>query len=327
MTKKTIRVLAAIVVALVLLIAVVERTDDTRPATQDRALLPELTDHADSIQQVRIFTANADTLTLRQMSGTWVSSARDDYAVDIGKLRPLIMALAEARIVEEKTSSPERYEKLGVDDPEGGGKGTKIVIDGEDVSYAIILGESAQGNHRYARLADEQTSYLVDQNPSIPAAASDWLLTDILDIDPKQVRSVTITHDDGETIAIAKDTEDQTDFTVLDIPEGRELSYATVANGIAAALSALKFDDVRKAVDGPFETSVVFETWDGLQVTAQVRTDDEDTWVTFSAAGEPDETVTGIGEKLAAWQYQLPDYKKNLLTRRWDDILKSMDAD
>lgn len=327
MTKKTIRVLAAIVVALVLLIAVVERTDDTSPATQHRALLPELKDSANSIQQVRIFATNADTLTLRQISGTWVNSARDDYAVDIGKLRPLIMALAEARIVEEKTSSPEHYKKLGVDDPEGGGKGTKIIVDGEGFSYAIILGESAQGNHRYARLADEETSYLVDQDPSIPAAASDWLLTDILDIDSKQVRSVTITHDDGEIIAIAKESEDQTDFTVLDIPEGRELSYATVANGIAAALSALKFDDVRKAIEGPFETSVVFETWDGLQVTAQVLTDDEDTWVTFFPAGVPDETVTDMSEKLDGWQYQIPDYKKNLLTRRWDDMLKSADAD
>jgi len=236
------------------------------------------------------------------------------------------MALAEARIVEEKTSSPEHYEKLGVDDPEDGGKGTKIIVDGEGVSYAIILGESAQGNHRYARLAGEETSYLVDRDPNIPAAASDWLLADILDIDSKQVRSVTITHDNGETIAITKETEDQTDFSVLDIPAGRELSYPTVANGIAGALKALKFDDVQKSIDGPFETSAVFETWDGLQVTARVRTDDEDTWVTFSATGAPDGTVTDIGEQLDGWQYRLPDYKKNLLTRRWDDILKSSDA-
>lgn len=327
MTRKTIRVLVAVVLALVLLIAIVERTDDISPTTEGRALLSELARHANAIQQIHINTADNDPLTLRQESGTWVNSARDDYVVDIGKLRPLIVALAEARIVEEKTSNPERYEKLGVDDPEDGGSGTKIIIEGESFSYAIILGESAQGNHRYARLADEETSYLVDRNPVVPATASDWLLTDILDIDAKQVRSVTITHGDGETIAIAKETEDQTDFTVLDIPEGRELNYPTVANGIAAALSALRFDDVKKAVDSPVETSVEFETWTGLQISAEVSTGDDETWVRFTAAGEPDEALTGISETLPDWQYRLPEYKTNLLTRRWADILKSAGTD
>ncbi len=327
MTRKTIRVLVAVVLALVLLIAIVERTDDLSPQTEGRALLPELAEHANAIQQVRITIADADPLTLRQESGTWVNGARDDYAVDIGKLRPLIVALAEARIVEEKTSNPEHYEKLGVDDPENGGTGTRIVLEGEGISYAVILGESAQGNHRYARLADEPTSYLVDRNPVVPATASTWLLTDILDVDAKQVRSVTITHDDGETIAIAKESEDQTDFSVLDIPEGRELSYATVANGIAAALDTLRFDDVKKAVDSPAETSVVFETWNGLRISAEVSTEEDETWVRFSAAGEPHEALTGISETLPDWQYRLPDYKTNLLTRRWDDILKSVDTD
>lgn len=327
MTKKTIQVLVAIVVALVLLIVVAERTGDISPAMQDRALLPEFVEQANATQQVRIFTADTDPLVLRQVAGAWVTSARDDYAVDIGKLRALIIALAEARIIEEKTSNAERYEKLGVADPEDGGKGTKIIVDGENFTHAVIFGESAQGNLRYARLADEETSYLVDQNPSIPGTANDWLLTDILDIDSEQVRSVTITHDDGETIAIAKDTEDQIDFTVLDIPQGRELSYAAVANGIAATLSALKFDDVRKAADRPFGTSVLFETWDGLQVTARVLTEDEAAWVAFSAAGAPDKKATDISNRLSGWQYQLPAYKKDLLTRRWDDILKSADAD
>jgi len=327
MTQKTIRVLAAVVLALVLLIAVVERTDDNGPAMQERALLPGLAEHANSIQRIRVITADADPLTLRLDSGRWVNAARDDYAVDLGKLRPLIVALADARILEEKTSNPEHYGKLGVDDPEEDGSGTKITVEGEGFAYTIILGESAQGNHRYARLADEETSYLVDQNPGVPDSAADWLLSDVLDIAADKVRSVTITHADGETIAIAKESEDQTDFTVLDVPEGRELSYGTVANGIAGALGALRFDDVRKAVDGAVETSAVFETWDGLQISAQVRADGEDAWVTFSVAGEPDDTAGDIGEKLAGWQYRLPEYKKNLMTRRWDDILKAMDDD
>jgi len=325
MTRKTIQVLAALVVALVLLILVVDHGDESSSLTQGRALLPAFAEHANSAQQVRIVTADADPVTLRQVSGEWVNNARDDYAVDIGKLRPLIVALADARIVEEKTSDPAHYENLGVGDPDDGGKGTKIIVEGEDFSYTVIFGESAQGNYRYARLAGEATSYLIDQNPTIPSTTNEWLLADILDINSEQIRSVAITHDDGETIVIDKDTEDQTDFTVRDIPAGRELSYATVANGIAATLSSLEFDDVRKALDVPYDTSAVFETWEGLQVTARVRTEGEESWVAFTAEGEPAETATDINSRLSGWQYKLPDHKKNLLTRRWDDILKSAD--
>ena len=35
--------------------------------------------------------------------------------------------------------------------------------------------------------------------------------------------------------------------------------------------------------------------------------------------------VIDINDRLSGWQYRLPDFKKNLLTRRWDDILKAAD--
>lgn len=324
MTKKTIQVLTAVVIALVLLIVVAERTDESVPASAERVLMPEFAANANSAEQIRVLSPDADPVILRQESGSWISSTSDDYAVDIGKLRPLIVALAEASVVEEKTSNPEHYENLGVDDPENGGKGTKVVVEGEGLSFAVILGESAQGDHRYARLADEAASFLIDRNPSIPREAGDWLLTDLLDIDSGQIRSVSITHNDGETIVIEKTIEDQTDFDVLDIPEGRDLSYATVANGIAGTLGNLSFDDVRKATDSPSDTVTVFETWEGLKVTAEIHADGEDTWVAFLVSGEPEDKVTDIGSRLDGWQYKLPDFKKNLLIRRWDDILKSV---
>ena len=333
MSRKNIQILLAIIVALVLTIFVVETTDDTSTVVQGERLLPEFATQANAAQRISIIRADADALTIDKQSGRWVLAARDNYAVDLGKLRALIIALADARIVEEKTSNPELYEKLGVDDPEDGGSGTKVLVEGEDYSYAVILGKSAQGKHRYARLADQETSHLIDTNPNIATEAGDWLVADVIDLKSSRVRKVTIAHEDGERITVEKTSEDLTDFDVTDIPDGRELSYATVGNGIAGALSALKFDDVRKATEGTLSATVVFETWDGLQVTAEVGTENDESWVAFTATGEAgsssesDEPATGINDRLSGWQYRLPDYKKNLLTRRWDDILQSADSD
>ena len=129
-------------------------------------------------------------------------------------------------------------------------------------------------------------------------------------------------HADGETIVLAKDTQEQTDFSVLDIPSTRELSYATVANGIAAALGKLQLSDVRARVAAPAATSVEFDTWDELSVSAELVTEDELTWVSFTATGGEAEAINA---RLGGWQYQLPEHKKSLLTRRWDDLLKAAD--
>jgi len=347
MTRKNIQVLAAIVVALILTIFVVETTDDPGPVAQGQPLLPGFSGDANDAQNVRIFFPDADPLTIRRDADNWVISARDNYPADLGKLRQLIAALAEARIIEDKTSNPDLFEKLGVNDPENGGSGTKVFVEGEGFSHGVILGNSAQGNHRYARLADEQSSYLIDRDPNVSDDTGGWLHADILDIGSNRIRKVSIKHEDGEKITVEKSAEDLTDFSVLNIPEGRELSYATVGNGIAGALSQLRLDDVRKSTASVPGTSILFDTWDGLQISATVSTEEDESWVTFTAtemrvesdaeSSEDDderalpvdqaESAADINARVAGWQYRIPDHKRNLLVRRWKDILKSTDED
>jgi len=377
MSRKTIQFLAALVVGLVLLLVVIKETDHNG-SPQTRPLLPDLESRANSADTVIIAREkDAGNVTLHRDDEHWTVVERDGYPVDIAKLRSLIVALAGASIIEEKTSNPDLYGKLGVDDPGEGGDGTKVTISGDGFSETVILGKTAQHDFRYARVPGQATSYLIDKNPDLPEKVGGWLAPDILDIPSKRVRRVSITHADGETIVIAKDSRDLTDFSVRDLPAGRELSYASVGNGIAAVLANLKLEDVRAKVDAPAETKTVFDTWNGLQITAEVTPDGDDSWVAFSAQSVPVESATepapaksasggadtsapassettpkadsddsaaadtkaaeasppapdlqagDINKRLGSWQYKLADYKKNLLTRRWKDILKAEPA-
>jgi stage V sporulation protein SpoVS len=158
------------------------------------------------------------------------------------------------------------------------------------------------------------------------------LLPEIVNIGAEKVKTVTITHADGETIVVGKSDREQTDFDVSGLPEGRELSYATVGNDIAGALAGLELQDVRASINGAVAATAVYQTWDGLKITTQIIAEDEDAWVTFAAESTVEESgasdaATEIRARVSGWQYRLPDYKKNLLTRRWDDILKSTDVD
>jgi hypothetical protein len=327
MTRKTIQILIALIITLGLLLLVIDRDDDGTYA--ERAVfLAGFKEVANDATRISISgSSDGEDVTISRESGNWMVNARDNYAADISKLGQLVSTLANARIVEQKTSNPENYANLGVNDPGDGGNGRLVSIEGPGLNYSVIIGDSAQRDFRYARVPDQATSYLIDQNPPIPASASEWLVADIVDIPSSRIRNVSIEHADGESIVVEKIEEEQTDFDVLDVPEGRELSYATVGNGIAGALSDLGLDDVRKRIDAPAVTSVTFETWNGLSLSVKVIDEEEASWLEFAATSVDEEhsvdnEVAAINERLSGWQYQVADYKKNLLIRRWDDILK-----
>lgn len=342
MTRRNLRALAAIVVGLLLLLVVLDQNvDRDHPGS---ALLPGFAAHANDVTAIQIVTAGDEApIELSREADRFVVATREGYPADIGKLRELVIALAEAQLVEDKTANPENYGKLGVDDPAEGGSGTKIVLSGPDFSYSVILGNAAQGEYRYARVVNEPRSYLIDQNPAVPADAAEWLAPEILDVGPDRVARVRISHADGESLVIEKSAQDSTDFTVLDVPGGRELSYASVGNGIGAALDGLELSDVRLPQGEGAATTVVFETFEGLTITAQVYADEDRHWVGFRAqpidrpapgiddeASRDNEAVRmadEINDRLSGWQYRIPDFKTNLLMRRWDDILKAPDGE
>ena len=344
MTRKSVQILAAAVVGLLLLLVVVQRGDRFETLPADQLMLPGFASHANDVRRIDIQRPDDEPpITIQLTDGEWSVSARDGYPADFGKLSKLIIALAEATTVEEKTSNPERYAALGVDDPSEGGSGTRVTLTGDGFSYAVVLGDEARGDFRYARVADDATSYLVNQDLSIPDDVTGWLKPDIIDIALQRVRRVTISHADGERVVVEKEAQDSTNFSVLDVPEGRELSYDTVGNSIGGALSNLELEDVRAAVDGEAVTTVDFDTWQGLSVTVALLSEDDADWLSLSAttsaddadADDPENTndpetgrdvlseADSINDRLSGWQFRIADFKKNTLTRRWEDLLKA----
>jgi hypothetical protein len=304
----------------------------------------------------------------------WTVLEKDGFGADVGNLREVLLAIADARKLEEKTSNPERYSQLGLDGPTAG-SGSQIDISGTDFAYAMIVGNVAQSKNRYVRMVDSDQSWLIDKNPELPSSGAGWLAADLLDIDASSVRSVTVQHADGESIKLAKALAADSNYVVEDIPDGRELSYATVANGIAGVLKGLRLEDVRRAKSGEPVSTAEFTTFDGMIIrvhrfldpvpdaddadaeywfaidaqyiapivadeTAQVAvataseevaiddTSDEASGesTTAESNGDTAETaVATINSRHGAWQYKVPEYKANLLARRWADILKAQE--
>ena len=330
MNRRNVSILAAVLAGLVLLLFVLQAGNDDTSAGGD-LLFPQLKEQINDITAVTITRHGEDApTTISRSADGWTVASRDGYAADVGKLRELLLALADARRVEQKTANAELYDRLGVRDPASdGSKGILLELEGASSAYRLIVGNTAQGGYRYVRIADDPQSWLIDKNPNVPDSPGAWLERNIVDIKAAAVRSVTIRHPDGEEIRVGKESADATDFDVLNVPDGRELSYATVANSIAGALNALSLDDVRQAGERSADAvTTTFDTFDGVRIVVSTVHEEDEYWISLEAAeagdsGETAESVASINARVAGWEYRIPEYKANQLTRRFDDILKT----
>jgi hypothetical protein len=272
------RTLIGLVVALVVLtaLAVAVSLSQRQPTGAGELLLPQLKSQLNDISKIVVLTGgNKTAATLERRQDQWVVAERSGYPADLGRIRTNLIALAEARIVEEKTSSPEFYSKLGVDDiDKETATGVKLDIAVGDQTIGVIIGQTgvAGGDRAYARLAGEAKSWMISGKFNLAREAADWLDRNILNVASSRVQAVTITHPEGSPVRIEKPSREAVNFDVKDVPKGRELSFETVGNAIGGALTDLTLDNVAPAAEfkpGDVKPVVTrFETFDGLIVEA-----------------------------------------------------------
>ena len=290
MTPRTVTLLAAALVVLGA-VALLAQYDPQPPAPGGGLLLPDLGEDLDLINQVSVVGAGSEPVAtlVRGEDGSWSVAEKDGYPADVDKVRQTLIGLAEARIVEPKTANPDFYDRLGVEgvDDEAAG-GVAVMLTGADTPVNVIVGDSEGASQVYVREVDQAQSFLVDRNPDVGNETTDWLATEIVAIPGSRMARVTVTHPDGEVVTVSKADSEQSNFDVENIPPGREVQYASIANVMGNVLSNLNLQDVepRTATDEPV-TVTEFVTFDGLAVLAESIEREDEPWVAFRAEYRP----------------------------------------
>lgn len=294
MNRKTFAILAAVALALALVAFLAERGGDAGSiagASAGEPLVPGLAENLEAVSTIAIDGAGNERLvTIERIGGQWQVAEQDGYPADPGKVNGLLIALAETRIVEEKTADPNFHQRLGVeavDSAEATGLQLTLTADGGE-RFELVLGDAYGSDERYARLAASPQSVLIDRNPDTARDPSDWVEPAILAIPSTRVQRVEIVHGDGERLVLRKDARELTDFTVESIPEGRELQYAGIANVTGSVLQNLNLEDVSRAPETAGEplATTEFRTFDGLVVTVTATAAEEadgEPWLGFAA--------------------------------------------
>jgi hypothetical protein len=268
------------------------------------------------------------TLTLNRHGDVWGVADRGDYPVLPSRVHALLTALTELRLVERRTTNPEDFPKLGLEDPSATAGSTLLrVLDAQDhVIAALLIGHQrvragGQGAEDvYVRRPVEEQAWLAEGRFEIDTDPQSWFDRDITNIDHSQVASVAINHGENHL-----DFATEGNKLVLKAPGDHKPLDDQKVQDVSRALEYLSFLDVQPAakMPGTPEGDAAFTLTDGIHLTVAVTKAGEDAWGRFDAAGEGDAAskAKALHDRLNAWAYKLPTWKVKGLVPTLDDLL------
>jgi hypothetical protein len=244
---------AAVAIGLVVLLAS-QRAPEPEGSLLAGPVLPGLAERINDVDSIRIVQAGEQpVLTLSRAGDGWTVAERDGYPANAGKVRTALLNLAQSKVIETKTSNPERYAQLGVEDTDGeAASGVRIELTGAGIEPStLIVGNYAgqQGEGTYVRRPGEAQSLMAAGNLVPERQVGDWLRRELTDIASSRIQQVELVEGDGRPLRVFKDSPEDANFQVADVPRGRALQSEVVANGLASTLSGLTLDDVARAGD------------------------------------------------------------------------------
>ncbi len=299
MNAKTLSFLAFI--TLVVIITAVVLTQPKTTTVPTTKFFPNLqTSALNEVTEINITTQD-ENITLMLSDKQWGLKEKHHYPVAVEKVHNLLFGLAGLTILEAKTSNPALYSKIGVEAvTEEGAKSTLLTLknaQGETVASVII------GNDRtakidstrqeiYLRKPDEKQTWLTLGRLPVEKTVGDWLEEEIVDIDGDNVRQISITHPDGESLLISKVSPENKDYQIADLPDNASIKSPYTLRSLAGTLSHLNLDDSVPASDIKFAKQkthrAVFSTFDGLEITLFTMKKDDKHYAQLSAAFNPE---------------------------------------
>ena len=363
MNAKRLGLLAVIAAALVG-IAIALRTAHNAPAdnaARDQPLLPALRDHVNDVSAITLTgPAGKVIATLARGKDGWGVAERAGYPADVTAIRQLLVKLGRSTLIEPKTTHPQRYVDIGVDDvTTKDAKGVQVDIAGLSSPTRLIVGHySAPARGTFVRRVGEAQSWLASGDLSVPKNVSDWEKRDLVDIAANRIASVTLASPTGRAARLSRAHPGDAAFALDNVPAGRQVDQGMAAT-VASALSGLRIDDVFLAKDVPAPDrpyKAGYTTFEGVKVEAVAWTKESKDYVQLHAsldraaaqkhladakasaeAGATekpsppnpqakldalDKEVAELDRSFTGWTYVVPGYVFGNMTKTGDELLQ-----
>ena len=332
--------LGATGVAIVLAAAAVfQQSLSTAPQFQPRPFFPGLTDRLTQLGEIAISTKSG-TFHVEMQKGKWIIPERAGFAADPSQVRSTALGLADLTILEPKTGRADLLSYVGLVAPDKGGDATGVKLtDSSGKPMGELLAGHTQGaadelgrNTMYVRHPDETQSWLARGSLTLKSNVTDWLDRSVLSVSSDRIKGASVTPAKGPAYNLSRDSRNQPDFKLLDMPAGRALSFDGSPDGVAGAIASFTFDDVAKEDQFDFAKAPqsVTHTFDGLDIVVQIATKGTDHWARITAAAvnpKVQAEADKLNANLGGWAFKLPEDKVNQLISDRETLLKPLDTD
>ena len=303
-------VTAALVVAAIVVVA--SRPSPTTIA-RDRALVfAGLDEKINDVQALEVKTPER-AFTIERTASGWGVKELNGYSANFDKLKTVIVQLSQFKYLEAKTSDPERYARLDLQDVGAkGAKSRQIVVrgkDGAELAKGLIgkRNEDLFGSGRggtYMRFGDQKETWLIEGTADLGEGPADWVDRNVIDIKQDRIKRLVVLSPKGGGVIVKRDAPTAKDFQLEDIPSGKRQRGQWETNDMAKLLESLKLKDLRRAEDMPFGDNATYkgtiQTFDGLLIHSESAKIGKQFWVRLSASIDPTlPTVTDDVKALA----------------------------
>ncbi len=309
------------------------------------AVLSDLHQSLNDISELQVIGAGNQVMsTLLRTEKGWLVKERNQYPADITKIRLALLSLAEANMVEQKTSNVELYEKLGVESVDSkDAQGVEATLRFNNQTIALVVGKPGPqiNKSRYVRLSDSETSWLVDRKIDLKHEPEYWLQKDIVSIEPDEISSVTILLQDNSRLEIGNTNEEENVFEVTNLTDPNTQVVDAELHQVTNALSSFQLLDVA-------DSSEFSDLEPTMQVSYQLKNDVKvnitayevgtDHFASFSAElnaeinpemspeeGDSSDAAQKYVDELqkitSGWVYKIPNVSYDSMYKREADVL------
>lgn len=287
------------------------------------ALLPALASELGTVTALSVRRGSAAPVTMHQVDGRWTVAERADYPADVSKLRKLLLALSDAKIIEEKTSNPVNFPMIGVEDPSlPGATGAEVIVTARDGKLIVIVGKPV-GAGNFARRGGENASYSVEPGISFETEPRFWIESRLIDIAAAAIQSIQVKPAGGPTYTVRRETAaggapPGENFMLDGTPPKRKAADSASLAPSPTAFSGLRADDVSKADDIDFSKATIatVTTSDGNVITITGAVNGDKHWIQLQASKD-----TALNAKAAGRAFEIASYRFDAIFRPLEQLL------
>jgi hypothetical protein len=284
------------------------------------ALLPALAGELDTVTEVSIRKGSATpNVSVHRAGDAWTVSQRADYPADVSKVHKLLLALSDAKILEEKTADPANYSIIGVEDAaQPGATSAEVTVSAKDGKHAVIVGKPIEEGS-FVRRAGEAKSYSVTPAITVDSEPKAWIDQRLVDIPVASIQSVEEKPASGPGYVLKRLKPNEEGFSLEAVPAGRKALDAKALAPSSSAITGLTAEDVGAPggdIDFSKPSQAIFTLSDGsvLNVTGTQAGDKR--WIEIEGSKDP-----ALAAKLKNRAFEVATYRYDAIFRPLDQLL------